>query len=358
MQQKSKRLYGILGSTLLVGLGLITGVVALRPKDTPEEFKVGITIYDSEDAFIHNTKESIRRDLEILKVASGCSLTYEVADSMHDQKLQNEQVDTMIANGVDLLVINSVDRADAATLIDRAKKADVPIIFYNREPVPQDMQKWDKVYYVGSKAEEAGAIQGEILADALDNGLKVDTNQDGKIQYVMLEGEYGHQDAILRTYHCIRVLEERGYVMENLATDTGVWREDMGKAKMAQWYEQFGEQIEVVLANNDAMALGAMSLLEEKGYFTKGKWMPILGVDGISGAVAAIESGKMLGTVYNDWEAQASCIVRQIAELLGLPAQEIGESVTRSDRYFWVRHGKVTSENLGTVKNHTINLKK
>ena len=75
----------------------------------------------------------------------------------------------------------------------------IPIIFFNREPVEEDLMRWDKLYYVGGKAKQSGELQGELAADFIKVNPQADRNNDGKIQYVILEGEMGHQDAIIRT---------------------------------------------------------------------------------------------------------------------------------------------------------------
>ncbi|MEG0319746.1 MAG: galactose ABC transporter substrate-binding protein, partial [Niameybacter sp.] len=272
-------------------------------------------------------------------------------DSAHDQKLQNQQISSWIETGYDLLIVNMVEREDASMIIDKAQNANVPLIFFNREPVPQDIARWKKIAYVGSRAEEAGIIQGKMLADALDEGLEVDKNQDSKIQYVMLEGEYGHQDAILRTYYCIKTLEERGYIMDNLATDTALWQRDAGKEKMLEWYERFGDKIEVVMANNDEMALGAIEVLKEKGYFQEGQMIPVLGVDGLDEALKAMEEGTLLGTVLNDAKEQARCILYKAYDLLELPISDTLVPETQTDsQYLWVRHIPLKNNTLEDKK--------
>ena len=317
MQGNGKKLYRVLVIGLL-SVCLIVGVLIRKQSKeevVKEPIKVGMTLYNAEDVFVSNTWERISYYIEELRKQKGLDITIEAVDSKHNQELQNEQIDSFIREGYDIIIANTVEREEASMIIDKVQSAQIPIIFFNREPVPQDMKKWEKIYYVGSSAEQAGAMQGEILADAMDKGLSVDKNKDGKIQYVMIEGEYGHQDAILRTYHCIKKLEERGFQMENVATDTGMWRKEEGKAKMSEWLENFGNKIEVVLANNDEMALGAIEALKVEGYFQNGKAMPVIGVDGIDTALGAIKADLMLGTVLNDSDEQAKCIVAKIFEL-------------------------------------------
>ena len=347
---------------IIILLGCSLAGLILYRSSTPKvnDIKIGMVLYDGNDPFIVQTKAYVESYINDQNQKISRRISIDIEDSARNQSLQNEQINQFIANQYDLLIVNIVERQDAGMIIDKAQNADIPVIFFNREPVPQDIAKWEKVYYIGSKAEEAGRIQGEILADALDNGLKIDQNKDGKIQYVMLEGEYGHQDAILRTYHCIKVLEERGYSMENLARDTAMWQRVKGKQKMQEWYELFGEHIEVVMANNDEMALGAIEVLKEKGYFEEDLSIPVLGVDGLEEALQAIEEETLLGTVFNDSSEQAKCIVYKVNELTGIPAdsQQFDINTQEENNYFWIKHRPIIKENIQSVENRTLNSKK
>lgn len=350
-----KKFYRIL-AILLLGVALL-GVFLERYyfsalKKEKKAIKVGITLYDATDSFISNTKDNIEYYIQKIEEETGSAIVLDIVDGQNNQEVQNRQIDTFIREGYDVIVANIVDRSAASTIIDKVKEAQIESIFFNREPVPQDMKKWDKLYYVGSSASEAGRMQGEILVEAIKKGMLVDKNNDGKIQYVMLEGEYGHQDAILRTYHCISVLEENNFKMDNLATDTGRWRRTEAKDKMAQWLEAFDGEIELVLSNNDEMALGAIAALKEKGYFTEEKWMPILGVDGIEEALGAIEEGFMVGTVYNNSDEQARSIVAKIYEIIEGSKPALLLQTEEKDNYFWVKHNKITKENTDIVKKH------
>ena len=167
----------------------------------------------------------------------------------------------------------------------------------------------------------------------------------------MLEGEYGHQDAILRSLYCLKELETRKISMDNLATDTGMWRKAEGQVKMQQWIETFGDQIEVVIANNDEMALGAIEVLKDKGYMEKDYRIPIIGVDGIDGAIEEIENGVMLGTVFNNSYEQAKCIVSKVYELI-TGDRAFSLETEEEDNYFIVDHIKITKDNVNIVKIH------
>ena len=222
-----------------------------------------------------------------------------VRDAVGSQRTQNDQVKEMIDEG-----INLVDRTDPSEIIDSAKEKNIPIIFFNREPVAEDMMQWDKLYYVGAKARQSGQMQGEIAANLILKDKSIDKNHDGKIQYVVLEGEMGHQDAIVRTDSSVETILAKGIKMEKLSYEIANWKRAQAQNRMEQLIRQYGNTIELVLSNNDDMALGALDSYRIMGY-TKDNMPMMLGVDGMQEALEAVKDGRLTGTVYNDKEGQA-----------------------------------------------------
>lgn len=227
-----------------------------------------------------------------------------VRDAVGSQRTQNDQVKEMIDEECNILCINLVDRTDPSEIIDSAKEKNIPIIFFNREPVAEDMMQWDKLYYVGAKARQSGQMQGEIAANLILKDKSIDKNHDGKIQYVVLEGEMGHQDAIVRTDSSVETILAKGIKMEKLSYEIANWKRAQAQNRMEQLIRQYGNTIELVLSNNDDMALGALDSYRIMGY-TKDNMPMMLGVDGMQEALEAVKDGRLTGTVYNDKEGQA-----------------------------------------------------
>ena len=97
-----------------------------------------------------------------------------------------------------------------------ARNEDIPVIFFNREPVREDLMQWEKLYYVGCDAEQSVIMQGEIAAEYINSHSEVDKNKDGKIQYVLLEGEAGHQDAISRTEYSVKTSFHSRWIISSI----------------------------------------------------------------------------------------------------------------------------------------------
>lgn len=305
---------------------------------------IGVTIYKYDDTFMAGVRTAIA------KAAEG-KAQVEFADSANQQPIQMEKVDLFITKKVNALAINPVDRTASSVVIDKAKAANIPVVFFNREPLPDDMKKWDKVYYVGAKAEDSGTLEGQLVIDYWKAHPEADKNKDGILQYVMLTGEPGHQDAELRTQYSIKAIEDAGIKTEKLAQDTAMWDRIRGQEKMAAFLGAKGDKIEVVIANNDDMALGAIEALKGAGYFKDGKYMPVVGVDATAPALEALSAGTLLGTVLNDAKNQGTATLN-LALALGQgkapDKANVGYDLTDS-KYVWVPYKKVTKENMKEV---------
>ncbi|MCG8540310.1 MAG: galactose/glucose ABC transporter substrate-binding protein MglB [Clostridia bacterium] len=286
-------------SLLLVGFLLIFTLAACTAEEEAvgengEEIpKIGVTVYKFDDNFMSFVRRAIEKHGE-----GKADLI--LNDSQNDQAKQNEQVEMMISKGVKSLAINLVDPQAAATIISKAKEADLPIVFFNKEPSSEDMSSYEKCWYVGTTSAEAGIIQGELVTDTWKANPDWDRNGDGKLQYVMLKGEPGHPDAEARTKYVIETIIEKGIEVEELELQTGMWDSAKGKELMDAWLAKHGDKIEYIISNNDAMALGAINSLKAEGYFKDDKFMPVVGVDAIPDALTQIEEGVLVGSVLND----------------------------------------------------------
>ena len=299
---------------------------------------IGGAIYKFDDTFMSYTRNAIEAN------AQG-KATLTTVDSQNAQPTQNDQVDQFLSKGMKAIAINPVDRTAAGAIIDKAQAANVPVVFFNREPFAEDMAKWDKVYYVGAKAEESGTMQGEILAEYWRANPAADKNGDGKIQYIMLKGEPGHQDAELRPEFSVKAILDAGIQIDLLAEDTAMWDRPRAVEKMDAFYARFGDRIEAVLCNNDDMALGVIESLRNAGFFTGEKYLPVVGVDATAPALQALSEGTLLGTVLNDAQNQGKATY-DVAYALASGADVAAAGWTITDgKYIWVPYQKVTRDN-------------
>jgi len=330
------------GIAVLMG---ICGLLVLASGAFAADVEIGCAIYKFDDTFMTGVRNAIAE-------AAKDKAKVDIVDSQNSQSTQNDRVDMFITKRMNSMAINPVDRTAAGVIIDKAKAENIPVVFFNREPLPEDMHKWDKVYYVGAKAEESGTMSGQIIVDYWTSHPEADRNGDGVLQYVMLKGEPGHQDAELRTEFSMKAVADAGIKVEKLAEDTGLWDRVRGQEKMAAFLAAHGDKIEAVFANNDDMALGAIEALKAAGYFKDGKFMPVVGVDATAPAIQALEEGTLLGTVLNDAVNQGVATFN-LAYLLAkgeTPTSENAGYEITDGQYVWVPYKKVTLENVAEFK--------
>ncbi len=331
---------------LFLAVALTFSVVGCAKKAvvTP---KIGVAIYKFDDTFMSYVRNQIQS-------AANGKILLSVQDSQYDQPKQNDQVDQFLAEGDTALAINMVDPSAVSVIIGKAKAKNVPLVLFNREPVAADMAAWDKVYYVGAKAQQSGTYQGQIIADYWKKHPEADLNKDGILQYVMLMGDPSNTDAKYRTEFSIKAVEAAGIKVQKLAEDTAMWDRVKGQEKMAAFLTANPGKIEVVFANNDDMGLGAIEALKAAGYFANGKYMPVVSVDATPPALDAVAQGTLLGTVLNDAVRQGQATF-DLAYALASGAADVKTDVAPlaladgtvdpAGKYVWVPYVMVTKDN-------------
>ena len=340
MSRKDRKRRAVL--VIVVMVLLIVPGCGSRKVHTDGVLRVGVVTYTQDDPFINAMADKLKENLKSLENAD-MKIIMSVKSGNDDQQEQNETVEEMIDAGCDVLCINLVDRTAPARIIRLAKQNDIPVIFFNREPVREDLMQWEKLYYVGCDAEQSGVMQGEIAADYIKNHPEVDKNQDGKIQYVLLEGEAGHQDAISRTDYSVKTLIEEDVHLEKLSYQFADWNRGQAENRMNRLVSQYGDRIELVLSNNDEMALGAVEAYR-KAEYDREKWPVIFGIDGLDDALEAIKSGEMQGTVYNDKEDQAMQMAKLSVEIF--QGKNVQRKQLKEGRYYVSQYQRVDGSNV------------
>ncbi|MBR2595448.1 MAG: galactose ABC transporter substrate-binding protein [Solobacterium sp.] len=310
------------------------------PADEVKTYKVGVSIYDFNDNFMTLYRNEIEAYFKTLETDD---VKYEItmSDGKNDMGEQSNQVDNFITQGMDVIILNLVQTSSADALIDKIVAADIPLVLINREPLAYDENNntIDEAYegiinnptvcYVGADARQSGTFQGEIVAELPDHG---DINGDGKVSYIMIEGDPENIDAQYRTEFSIKALTDAGIEVECLDDQIGNWKQENGQTITANALSQFGDKVEVVFCNNDAMALGAYAAIEAAGRKV-GEDIYLLGVDALEECVQKVNEGTMTGTVLNDHIGQSHTAVDVAIKALN------GEPL---DNYYWVDYVKVT----------------
>ena len=289
--------------------------------------KIGIAIYQFADNFMTLYRTELVRYL-----TEDCGIPAEnitVMDGKNDQAEQTNQIDGFIADNVDVMILNLVQSTSAATVVQKADDAGIPVVFINREPSEEDRKLSDTICYVGADARQSGTFQGEIIAETENHG---DFNGNGVVDYVMIMGDPENVDAKYRTEFSIKALEDAGLKTNELYKQRGDWDQTKGQELAATALTQFGNDVDVIFCNNDAMALGAYQAIVDAGR-TVGGDIYLVGVDALDEVQEMVKEGKVTGTVLNDHIGQSHTAADAAIKAAN------GETL---EKYYWVDYVKVT----------------
>lgn len=310
------------------------GILATSAQATD---RIGVTIYKYDDNFMSLMRKEIEKEASQFK-----NIELLMNDSQNAQSIQNDQVDVLMSKGVQVLAINHVDPSAAKTIIGKAKTDDIPVIFFNKDPGGKAISSYEKAYYVGTNPKESGVIQGDLIAKYWKANPSADLNKDGKLQFVLLKGEPGHPDAEARTKYVIDQLNQIGIQTEQVFQDTGMWDAALAKDKTDAWLSSSkAKEIEVIIANNDGMAMGALEATKAHG-----KKLPIFGVDALPEVLQLVKKGEIAGTVLNDGITQGKAIVQLSNNLASGKAINAGTQWTLKDKVLRIPYVGVDKDNL------------
>ena len=323
---------------ILLAVTLMLGCFSFASAEA-KTYKVGVSIYQFTDNFMTLYRNEIENYFKSLETDD---VKYEItmADGKNDMAEQTNQVRTFITQGMDLIILNLVQTSSADAVIDEIVAAGIPLVLINREPLAYDAdgKTLDESYagildnatvcYVGADARQSGTYQGEMIRD-LDN--KGDINGDGKVSYIMIEGDPENIDAQSRTEFSVKALTDAGIEVECLDDQVGNWDQTKGQELCANALSKYGDKVEVVFCNNDGMALGAETAIIAAGRQV-GSDIYLVGVDALPEAIDLIKEGNMTGTVLNDHIGQSHAAVDVAVKLLN------GEAI---DNYYWVNYVKI-----------------
>ncbi|MFW2491965.1 galactose ABC transporter substrate-binding protein [Clostridium chromiireducens] len=271
--------------------------------------RVGVLLFDFNAPYISLVKQS----LENIEKENPDKIRFSFFDAKDNQAIQNADIGTLIQNNIDLLLVNLVDTNEntVSDIINRVTERNIPLILFNIEvPIkPLDVSK--RVFVVATESENGGILQGNILLDLWNtNKNSIDKNNDNKLQYIMLKGKINNDSAIKRTTYAISTLNNNGVQTQELASRICNWERDCAKISINSLFLKFGGNIEAIISNNDAMAIGAIEALQEYGY-NQGdptKTIPVVGVDAIPEAIDLINKGFMAGTVTQNPDELANAL--------------------------------------------------
>jgi ABC-type sugar transport system substrate-binding protein len=263
-----KTLFTILMITL-IGLPLLANG---RAED--DQIRIGASMQWLNDTYIRIVTNAMEERADEL----GVQLT--ILDGEGRSERQVAQVENLIAQQYDVIILNPMSIEGAAPAVDAANNADVPI--FTLVSLVANQEK--AVTYVGSDAPESGLIQGQMIVEA--------TGGQGRV--ALIQGPIGHDAQIGRKEGLLEAFE--GTDLEVVVEQTANWQRDQALELVENWL-QSGMEFDVVAAQNDNMAMGALQAIENAGLEDE---IVVFGIDATDDAKAAIKAGRLAGTVFQD----------------------------------------------------------
>ena len=126
--------------------------------------KVAVLLINFTDDYI----SLVREDLENIQKENPENVEFTFYDGKSNQAVQNEQLDKVLREGTDLILLHLINNRDESTVkrvINQVSKANVPLIFFNREPLLNNIKNYKRSLYIGLDAKSDGIMQGELLAN-------------------------------------------------------------------------------------------------------------------------------------------------------------------------------------------------
>ncbi|PKQ22097.1 MAG: rhizopine-binding protein [Actinobacteria bacterium HGW-Actinobacteria-5] len=254
--------------------------------------KIGVT-FPILDQFLQKVADAITAEAK----AKGVEVNIVAADEKTDTQLG--QVENFVSQKVDGIIVIPVDTDAAGPMTDAAKGANIPLVYVNRKPA--DLPSG--VPYVGSDSLYAGTVEMQELAKLAG----------GQGNVVILQGDPANEAAVQRTKGCNDVVAQNPG-MKVIKTQAGNWYREKGQSIMENWL-QSGDDIKVVCANNDEMALGAINAIKADNKKLGADGILVGGVDATADALAAMTAGDLAVTVFQDAAGQGKGGVDAVVDL-------------------------------------------
>ena len=246
-------------------LGVLAGTIGawIMPQQKNEYTHVGVAVYNMNDTFMQDYVEHLQEAIDAYDF-SGKKVLYEIFDAENSLKRQEKQLQYMCSRNFDVLLINLIKQSSAANILNETAELGIPVILFNRETYAKDLSIADNIWYVGTDAKSAGAMQGDMIAKVWqEQQTEIDRNGNDQLDYVLVEGEMAHFDAVRRTHGFLE--NSRNIPLNQLTNLSADWQRAIAYEKFAALDRETIKNVEAVVCNNDEMALGIYDYYEEKG---------------------------------------------------------------------------------------------
>lgn len=276
---------------LWVLVGAVVMVAAMSPCfAVNKKIVIGVLQKSRSDQYqiiLNAAQEDVLKQLK----SSGKISKYQMLDADGDVQRQLNQADDLIAMRVSIIVMSTTDANGCAPIVDRCRKANIPIVIVNARTVNSDLA----TAVVGSNDVNAGEIMGDYIAGRLGGKGRARGN------VLQLEGDIGNSSQIGRDQGLKNTIyKEPGVkVLESLSAK---WNRDEAMRIAEDWLQKY-PKIDAIAAENDNMAMGALNAVINAN---RKKDVVLIGVDAIEDALLSVKAGQLDATIFQDGKGQGS----------------------------------------------------
>ena len=263
---------------------LISTITIWKLPQTQNEYThIGIAVYDMDDTFINDYVTKLQNKIDSYSF-SGKKVLYEIFDAEGNTNRQEHQLQY---------------------------SHNIPVILFNREADKKDLSISKQTWYVGTAAKKAGSIQADMLQNAWNTDkANLDHNKNNKLDYILIEGEQTHFDAVRRTNGFLENSQQLPLnQLVNLSAD---WQRSLSSEKFSKLDANIIQTAEAIICNNDDMALGVYDYYKQHNL----KLPLIIGINNSPEMNQKIQAGEIYGTVDNGMTDQISYICKLLNDIL------------------------------------------
>jgi methyl-galactoside transport system substrate-binding protein len=273
--------------------------------------KVAVFISTFDDLFLYEIKKS----LEDIQIENNNKVQFTFFDGKGNQGIQNDSMEKALNENFDLFVLRPVSKTISSLqgIFTEMLQKNIPLILLHDKTssILNFLRSYPKAFILDTDIVQSGLLEGQILADAWNANKEVfDKNKDNTIQYIMLKGPSDSNITAIRTKYSIQAINEAGIKTQELSSTTCDFLEECARTAIESMFLAYGDKIEAIISNNDAMAIGAIKGLQKYGYNKGGtsKYIPAVGIDALPEAKELINQGIMTGTVAQNPREHANAI--------------------------------------------------
>lgn len=297
-----KRTLVIIMLTVVLMNNIQNNIYAYAQISPEKPLEIAVILFSFDDPYI----SLVRKSLEEIQNKNENNVNYTFYDGKRNQDIQNTIIDSALESTYDLLLVNlvSLDSDTVTSVINKAKQKNIPIILFNTVPFDiQPVKSYSKSLVISTDAKQSGILQGELVANDWNSKKNdIDYNGDNILQYFMLKGPENITVTLDRSLYSISTIKNFGIKTQEVISISCYWEEECARNSTELLFLKYGNKIEAIISNNDAMAIGAIKALQKYGYNTgdESKYIPVFGIDGIPEAIDLINKGFMAGTILQD----------------------------------------------------------